>query len=1109
MKLGIQPVVIFVPSSGHATRIRFDRIEQEQAIQRQACCGILYLGRAVLFRFQILCCRTLIIGHLLLNHIGEPRRLPLMHQLRRASQLIYLLLVAYGSTACSSTDGGGGDDPDRGDNNELCESDVDCDNGDSCDGKETCSAGQCSNGTVVECAKNEICDSTSGECVLDCDHDGDGSTGVDCGGDDCDDEDPNRYPGNIEACTDQDGALLEDAALRDEDCDPSTLGSDHDGDRFYDSRCANEDNTSELVYGADCDDKNDLRRPGFQEICDGYDNDCNGLLDFSGEDDDEDGYADCADLVNTGRFDCNDEDPTVNPGVKEDICDGVDADCDGDVEDADEDGFISMESACVLVGDVAKNDCDDSDARLGCHTLGSNSRVECESSCDVTCDEGFGECDGILKNGCEANLVLSSQNCGACGNTCDWGCSNGACREVKQVSAGRNTTCVILSDGKVACWGKDSEGAIGDGPTDLGTDQLLPAIVFGTPGRRAEQISVSDAGTTCVLASDHTAWCWGHNDEGQAGVSQGTNTIDFPTQIEGASDFIQIEAGATFSCALDSDNTVWCWGDNTDDVMSVDTGKYDEATSPVKLVDAVTAGKVEQIAVGDSHACTLLADKHVACWGTGSEGRTGVGDSPPAVVSTPTRVKTGVINKNATAVFVSRRRSCAVLDSGQVACWGTDISGSQGDGSTSNEANFEPTLVQGIPNTERVVTMAFERSTTCALTELDRLYCWGDGLLAEGVFSSSTALEVVIPAFADGIVTYASGNDHSCALLKDGELLCWGPNDDGQLGNGEASISYSGPGPVQADVTGIVNIELTLETMCALTDDGVVRCWGGNDEGQLGTGSDSSVAVSDPHAALPVNLSGPAFKLSSGSGAFCATLMDASVECWGYNWYQTLGVVGGEDLGDAVLSPVQLNNSRLSGYVVDLELKVTPNSAILSTGQLATWGRDTSGSLGNGPDNTDDVYVPTIVESSVLDNDVVDVSSTCALTTNGAAACWGAAARLGNGEGVAGEDAHSPELVDIASLTSPLVALDSNYYGRCGLTEAGDVVCWGSLLGDTGIEEVASPLLVSSALFEGKTERLMSSGQRACAWYGESTKRAPSESVLVWIFKIITTSPSQ
>jgi alpha-tubulin suppressor-like RCC1 family protein len=349
------------------------------------------------------------------------------------------------------------------------------------------------------------------------------------------------------------------------------------------------------------------------------------------------------------------------------------------------------------------------------------------------------------------------------------------------------------------------------------------------------------AGFTCALLSDGTVQCWGANGAGQLGNS--TTNSDTPVAVSGLSGVIAISAGTDFACALLSGGSVQCWGEIT-------YGEFDGSTgcagSPCSRTPVAISGLgvVTAIAAGDSFACALLSHGPVQCWGANTSGQLG---DPEATTPSPPVVVPGLSHVTAIAAGKYSGSACALLSGGTVECWGDNKYGQLGDGTSTG-----PQSCSSFPcSTTPVAVMGLSGATAisvgdgfaCALLSGGTVQCWGlnvDGALGNGTttgpqtcFSSNPcSLTPVAVSGLSGATAIAAGS--GCALLPGGTVECWGDNSYGQLGNGTTTNS-SIPVAVSG-LSGVTAISASAAFACALLSAGTVDCWGIN----LGTGSSTN-----------------------------------------------------------------------------------------------------------------------------------------------------------------------------------------------------------------------------------------------------------------------------
>lgn len=306
---------------------------------------------------------------------------------------------------------------------------------------------------------------------------------------------------------------------------------------------------------------------------------------------------------------------------------------------------------------------------------------------------------------------------------------------------------------------------------------------------------------------------------------------------------------------------------------------------------------------------------------------------------------------------------------------------------------------------------------------------------------SKSIPEPVPPAPAPALHQAASisaGGLHTCAVTTLGGVKCWGINDDGQLGDGTTERSLV-PVDVVGLASGVVAVASADDHTCALTAIGGVKCWGANHFGELGNGSNEGSLVPTDVAGLASGV----IAISAAGGTTCALTSAHRVKCWGYNGH---GAVGTGDQ-ESPTTPVEV--SGLGGDIQAASAGANHSCALTTSGALKCWGNNGSGQLGNDasvPGPTQGPMVGSFVASDVegLGARAIAIASggghTCALVHGGGLKCWGdntSGALPGSGV----EWTSKP--VDVLSGAAPFSAIAAGFTHSCALDRSGVVTCWG------------------------------------------------------------------
>ena len=590
---------------------------------------------------------------------------------------------------------------------------------------------------------------------------------------------------------------------------------------------------------------------------------------------------------------------------------------------------------------------------------------------------------------------------------------------VTSISSGFDHTCAIMHDGSVKCWGYNNLGQLGDGTS--GTDRNMPVSVVGLDTPAVEV--TTGLMFTCVLTNSGSARCWGNNSSQQLGDGTGTNSLTPVEPVGLDTGVIQISSGRNHSCALLNTGELRCWGWNW--VL----GGLENVATPTIISDLESG--VETVDSSDVHVCAIVAGGGLKCWGRNESGQLGDGNSgdhryrhTPQYVSGLT---TGV-----RSVALGARHTCAVLDSGQMKCFGNNWDGQLGIGTSGTGYwSMAPQSVLGL--SVEIEDLSLGAAFGCVLTDDQDILCWGDdsygqlGMETSGAFTSPVQVSVL----GQGVQELSLGNRHSCALDSLGQVRCWGSNGSGQLGDGTQQTHLT-PVMVSGLGTGHKSIAAGVAHSCAVTEAGAAMCWGNNFYGQLGDGSKTD-------RPMPVGVSGLTSGVKgvgAGRNHSCAVTILGAAKCWGVNISRQLGDGSNTD------SSVPVDVVGLDEGVNDIDAGWQFSCALTSAGAVLCWGANDAGQLGNGDAGTSQ-YEPVAVfglDSGVQILSVGDYHA-CAITSDGGAVCWGSNSlgRLGNGSTVS-----SDIPVSVTGLSSGVVSIDAGYTHSCAVISSGAVKCWGS-----------------------------------------------------------------
>ena len=392
-----------------------------------------------------------------------------------------------------------------------------------------------------------------------------------------------------------------------------------------------------------------------------------------------------------------------------------------------------------------------------------------------------------------------------------------------------DTTCTVagLTGGAPYTFRVRAMGPFGESLPSYPSNEVVPEPRGATSAPTTLPVVSAGAGYTCAVTSQRGAKCWGSNSYPTLGNDVGSSylPVDVSTLTSGVK---QMSTGWGHVCAVTMTGGTKCWGRNG--AGELGDGSTTWSTTPVDVVGLGSG--VKQVSVGGRHTCALTDAAAVKCWGSNTYGK--LGDGTETDRSTPVAV-TGLAS-GVKAIAAGAEHTCALLDSGDVKCWGYNYRGQLGNG--TDEDRRAPADVLGLGSA--VTDLSASSHHTCALMISGEIKCWGEnwhGQLGDGT-TTHRLLPTAVVGLGKSARQVSAGDHHTCAVLQSGGAQCWGRNLHGQIGDGTRTDRLT-PTPVSGLSTGAGQISSGTQHSCVTTTAPKigVKCWGYNWRGEIGDGT--------------------------------------------------------------------------------------------------------------------------------------------------------------------------------------------------------------------------------------------------------------------------------
>jgi alpha-tubulin suppressor-like RCC1 family protein len=389
----------------------------------------------------------------------------------------------------------------------------------------------------------------------------------------------------------------------------------------------------------------------------------------------------------------------------------------------------------------------------------------------------------------------------------------------------------------------------------------LLVLFVGAYGDDALPLVGTEAGNDIITVSDSAIVNDSANILGVIPVTSAFTVPVSPVAVSGGFSFGSITAGAHHSCGITTSGETRCWGADPNGELGVGYLTWFIAHP------ALVAGSPSFVAVnaGGSHTCALTAAGVAYCWGHNLRGELGTG-STGGVSAVPVAVATAL---TFSAIAAGGHHTCALTAAGAVYCWGDRVP-----------------LPMPVPGGLSFTKIMLGEIHTCGIASDGLAYCWGSngygqgglGGLNGGInYADPTHTAIPLPVVGNYPFTALSGGEiHTCGITTDGAAYCWGDNTYGQVGKGTLGYAILTPAAVVGGLT-LSAMEVGGHHSCAIAPTGDTYCWGNNDAEQLGD------SIAGGRSPMPLKVAGGVqfVTLAGGGDHTCGLTASGAAYCWG------------------------------------------------------------------------------------------------------------------------------------------------------------------------------------------------------------------------------------